>query len=74
MTLARHSGPPREQGRFSEARASGQRQEAIQSGRAARTVADHAVSAQDCDELLAMLGLKAVDGKRHGRAAGTTVS
>lgn len=72
MTLARHAQEARERGRFAEARASGQLQEAIQSGRAARTVADHAFDAQDCEELLAMLGLKAVDGKRRGRAAGTS--
>ncbi|MGW3473226.1 hypothetical protein ACWDKQ_33300 [Saccharopolyspora sp. NPDC000995] len=70
MTLARYAGATREQGRFAKARASGQIQEAIQSGRAARTVADHAVDAQDCKELLAMLGLKAVDGTRRGRGVG----
>ncbi|MBB5157209.1 hypothetical protein [Saccharopolyspora phatthalungensis] len=74
MTLARHAGAPQERGRFAEARASGQLQEAIQSGRAARTVADYAVNAQDCEELLAMLGLKAADGKRCGRAAGASAS
>ncbi|MCI2423654.1 hypothetical protein MOQ72_40240 [Saccharopolyspora sp. K220] len=71
MTLVRHAGATNEQGRFAEARASGQIQEALQNGRAARTVADHAVDAQECKELLAMLGLTAADGKRRGRGTGT---
>ena len=66
MTWARHASAPSEQGRFAEARSNGQIQEAIQSGRAARTVADHAVDVQDCEELLAMLGLEAADGKHPG--------
>lgn len=74
MTLARHTRTTPEQGRFAEARASGQAQEAIQNGRAAHTVADHAIDAQDCKDLLAMLGLHAADGKQRGRAAGTSES
>ena len=34
----------------------------VQHGRAARTVAGHAVDAQDCSRLLSMLGLDTVDG------------
>jgi hypothetical protein len=72
MTLARHSRSKPERGRFAEARASGLAQEAIQCSRAAHTVADHAVDAEDCKELLAMLGLTAADGKRRGRIVGTS--
>lgn len=37
--------------------------------RAARTVAHHAVDAEDAAELLAMLGLTAADGLGKGEAA-----
>ncbi|QUG99386.1 hypothetical protein HUO13_15260 [Saccharopolyspora erythraea] len=67
MTWAREAGAAREQGSFAEARSNGLIHEAIQSGRAARTVADHAYDAVDCEELLAMLGLKAADGKNADR-------
>jgi hypothetical protein len=36
---------------------------AVQNARAARTVAGHAADAEDCSQLLAMLGLHATDGK-----------
>ena len=47
-----------ELGRFEQARASERANDKIQNGRAARTVADHAVDVQDCARLLAMLGLE----------------
>jgi hypothetical protein len=64
MTLARHASPIREQGRFAEARASEKIHCAIQNRKAVRTVADHATDAEDCQRLLEMLGLDAVDGAR----------
>ena len=62
MTLARNASTKPGKGHFAEARAREQISDAIQNGKAARTVADHAVDAQDCKDLLAMLGLKATDG------------
>ncbi|HEX4703291.1 MAG TPA: hypothetical protein VH352_14280 [Pseudonocardiaceae bacterium] len=64
MTLARHASPTSTGGRFSEARAIEQAHSAIQNERATRTVAGHAADAEDCGQLLAMLGLDASDGKR----------
>lgn len=55
----------REQGRFAEARASEKIHCAIQNSKAVRTVADHAIDAEDCRRLLAMLGLDAEEGMRH---------
>lgn len=64
MTLARHTSPVATQGRFAQARAVEQSHNAVQNGRATRTVAEHASDAEDCGRLLAMLGLDAIDGKR----------
>lgn len=57
MTWARPASPPRESGQFAKARALAQRDITIQRDRAARTVASHAVDAEDCSRLLSMLGL-----------------
>lgn len=62
MTWARHSSPTLEQGRFAEARASERLHHALQNRKAARTVAYHSADAQDCANLLAMLGLDRLDG------------
>jgi hypothetical protein len=59
MVLARHASHSSEQGRIAEARASEKVHYAVQNGRAARIVAGHAADAQDCRELLQMLGLDA---------------
>lgn len=61
MTWARHASPTIEQGRFAEVRASEKVHYALQNRRAARTVATHASDAQDCANLLAMLGLDTLD-------------
>ncbi|MGB3441347.1 MAG: hypothetical protein WBA97_21565 [Actinophytocola sp.] len=61
MTWARHASPTLEQGRFAEARASERVHYAIQNRKAALTVAGHASDAQDCANLLAMLGLDTLD-------------
>lgn len=58
MTLARHASPPRST-RISRAKAAQDDYGALQNARAARTVAGHAADAEDCGELLAMLGLDA---------------
>jgi len=55
-----------EHGRFEQARALERANDKIQHGRAARIVAGHAVDAQDCRRLLAMLGLDAADGMPNG--------
>ncbi|GLZ28911.1 hypothetical protein Lesp02_11010 [Lentzea sp. NBRC 105346] len=69
MTWARTaSSPEAETGRFAEARAIEKVQNEIQNGKAARTVACHSWDAQDCAELLEMLGLTAHDGKSAERA------
>jgi hypothetical protein len=52
-----------ETGRFAEARALEKVHSEIQNGRAARTVACHSADAQDCADLLEMLGLTAMEGK-----------
>lgn len=58
MTLARHaSSPP--PARITQAKAAQDRHDAVQNARAARTVAGYAADAEDCCELLAMLGLDA---------------
>ena len=58
MTWARHASQPQpDSGPIAEARARMAKDEAIAHHRAARTVADHALDAHDCRELLAMLGL-----------------
>jgi hypothetical protein len=54
----------RERDRLAEARADEKIQTVIQNGKAARTVADHADNADDCQRLLEMLGLEALEGKR----------
>jgi hypothetical protein len=64
MTWARHASPAPDHGRFAQQRAITQAHTDIQNGRAARTVAFHADDAQDCANLLAMLGLDALEGKR----------
>ncbi|MCP3801401.1 hypothetical protein NLX83_19265 [Allokutzneria sp. A3M-2-11 16] len=64
MTWARHASPVVEHGRIAEARAVEKVHCEIQNGRAARTVAVHAADADDCRELLEMLGLAADEGKR----------
>jgi hypothetical protein len=61
MTWARHASPTLEQGRFAEARASEKMHYAVQNRKAAHTVASHASDAQDCANLLAMLGLDTLD-------------
>ena len=58
MTWARHASPPPPT-RFTEDKAAREDYGARQNARAARTVADHATDAEDCGELLAMLGLDA---------------
>ena len=58
MTLARHPSPPRPT-RISRAKAVQDDHGALQNARAARTVAGHATDAEDCGQLLAMLGLEA---------------
>lgn len=57
MTWARHTSPSRELSQFEKARALAQADITIQHDRAARTVASHAMDAEDCSRLLAMLGL-----------------
>jgi hypothetical protein len=64
MTLASNASSVAPQGRFAEARAVEQTHNALQNARAARTVACYASDAQDCEQLLSMLGLDAMDGKR----------
>ena len=61
MTWARHASPTIEQGRFAEARANERLHYAVQNRKAARTVAIHSADAQDCANLLAMLGLDSLD-------------
>lgn len=65
MTWARPAYSPEAEpgGRFAEARALEKVQNEIQNGKAARTVACHAWDAQDCADLLEMLGLTATEGK-----------
>lgn len=70
MTWARHASPTIEQGRFAEARASERVHYAVQNRKAARTVAYHSSDAQDCADLLAMLGLDSLDEPRGPQSAG----
>ncbi|HEX2133947.1 MAG TPA: hypothetical protein VHH15_20575 [Actinophytocola sp.] len=65
MTWARHASPTIEQGRFAEARATERVHYAVQNRKAARTVAYHSSDAQDCANLLAMLGLDRIDEKNN---------
>jgi hypothetical protein len=65
MTLARHvSSPP--SARITRAKAAEENHSAVQNARAARTVASHAADAEDCGELLAMLGLDVTEGTLRG--------
>jgi hypothetical protein len=48
----------RERGQFRQARADANRAEIVQQAGAARTVVRQAVDAEDCRELLSMLGLQ----------------
>lgn len=59
MTWARHTGPDEEHGWSAEARAAERARRAVQAGKAARTVAGHCSTADECRELLDMLGLEA---------------
>lgn len=52
------SNQPRERGQFKQARADASRAETVQQAGAARTVVRQAVDAEDCHELLSMLGLQ----------------
>lgn len=56
MTLAQY-GRSAPSSRITQAKQAEDRHSAASSAQAARTVADHAANAQDCGELLAMLGL-----------------
>lgn len=58
MTWARHSGPSEEHGWSAEARAAEQIRRDLQAGKAAITVAGHCADADECKELLDMLGLE----------------
>jgi hypothetical protein len=64
MTLARHASPP-PPARLTRAKAVENDHSAVQNARAARTVAGHASDAEDCIELLAMLGLEATGGAQR---------
>lgn len=59
MTWARHSGPTDEHGWSAEARAAERARRDVQAGKAAITVAGHCTSAEECRELLEMLGIEA---------------
>ncbi|MEV0250882.1 hypothetical protein AB0H76_30105 [Nocardia sp. NPDC050712] len=67
MPQARHITLVHEQNEFAEARAAEKAETARQSAIAARTVASHSQNADDCQSLLAMLGLDALAGK-HARS------
>ena len=66
MTRPMATGPGR--GEFSERAENARRENTMNNGRAARTVAGHAVDAQDCRLLLEMLGLDTETPKPRGRA------
>ena len=71
MTWARHASPPPPT-RISRAKAAQDDHGAVQNARAARTVAGHAADAEDCGQLLAMLGLDPTARIAvAGRGAGT---
>jgi hypothetical protein len=59
MTRAAHVNTRHEQGQFARARAVAEIEEGIQRDRAVHTVAGHSLDADDCRQLLAMLGLDA---------------
>lgn len=59
MTWARRAGPTHTPAPVAQARAIENNQLVIERYRAVRTVANHAVDVQDCQHLLAMLGLDA---------------
>jgi len=61
-----HVPPQREPG-FGERSENVRRQNALHNGRAARTIAGRAVDADDCRNLLEMLGLDAVAARAEGR-------
>ena len=63
LLMQRHT-PIRPAGRFADSRADATRQEQEQRTKAMRTVADHATDAQDCADLLGMLGLDEADRER----------
>lgn len=64
MSPARHITLIHEPGEFAEARAAEKAENARQSAMAARTVASYSQNADDCQSLLAMLGLDALAGKQ----------
>ena len=59
-----------ETGEAFRARAAEDRHTAVERAQAARTVAGHAVDAEDCEMLLSVLGLDALDGFRPMDAPG----
>ncbi|MPY81139.1 MAG: hypothetical protein GEV04_22465 [Actinophytocola sp.] len=64
MTWARHSGPDEEQGWSAEVRAAERERREEQAGKAAITVAGHSANADECKELLDMLGLEPALARR----------
>lgn len=66
MTWAPRTGTRHEQGHFARAREIAVIEECAQRDRAVHTVAGHALNADDCRELLEMLGL---DGDRGSRSS-----
>lgn len=64
MTWARRASPVPNNDRFSRERMIAKAHNDIQNSRAARIVASHADDVHDCADLLEMLGLNALDGKR----------
>ncbi len=67
MAWARHASSPKpaeDQGWLAGVRAEEAVRLTAQNGKASRTVAGHSENAQECAELLAMLGLDAGEGKR----------
>ncbi|GAB2674932.1 hypothetical protein ACWDYH_14675 [Nocardia goodfellowii] len=63
MPQARHITLVHEANEFADARAAEKLETARQNAVAARTVASHSQNADDCQSLLAMLGLDALAGK-----------
>ena len=59
----------RELNEFARSRDADKERNAVQNGRAARTVASHSLDARDCQDLLAMLGLTATGGAQQEQAA-----
>lgn len=64
MTWARHCSPDEETGWSAEARAAERERRDEQAGKAAITVAGHSTNADECRELLDMLGLEPALAKR----------